>query len=44
MIKGRSYLVSPFAYRVNQEISVDDQAFVNFGVMWYTKVVEETGR
>ena len=44
VIKGRSYLVSPFAYRVNQEISVDDQAFVNFGVMWYAKVVEETGR
>ncbi len=43
-IKGRSYLVSPFAYRVNQEVSVDDEPFVNFGVMWYTKNVEQTGQ
>jgi hypothetical protein len=33
VVKGRSYLVSPFAYRVNQEISVDNEQFVNFGVM-----------
>ena len=43
LIKGRSYYVSPAAYRVNQEISVDDEPFINFGVMWYTKVMEETG-
>ena len=43
-IKGRSYLVSPFAYRVNQEVSVDDEPFVNFGVMWHTKNVEQTGQ
>ena len=42
LIKGRSYYVSPAAYRVNQEISVDDEPFINFGVMWYTKVIEET--
>lgn len=44
LIRGRSYLVSPYAYRVNQEISVDGEPFVNFGVMWYTKVLEETGQ
>ena len=44
VIKGRSYLVSPFAYRVNQEISVNAEGFVNFGVMWYTKIVEEAGQ
>ncbi|MEE2637339.1 MAG: hypothetical protein VYE68_08930 [Acidobacteriota bacterium] len=44
VIRGRTYLVSPFAYRVNQEVSVDDEPFVNFGVMWYTKVVEGTGQ
>ena len=42
-IKGRSYLVSPFACRVNQEVSVDEP-FVNFGVMWYMKNVEQTGQ
>ena len=44
LIRGRSYLVSPYAYRVNQEVSVDGGPFVNFGVMWYTKVLEETGQ
>ena len=44
LIKGRSYYVSPAAYRVNQEISVDDEPFINFGVMWYTKVIEEAGQ
>ncbi|RUA01267.1 MAG: hypothetical protein DSY84_05570 [Candidatus Neomarinimicrobiota bacterium] len=44
LIKGRSYYVSPAAYRVNQEISVDDEPFINFGVMWYTKVMEDGAR
>jgi len=44
LIKGRSYYVSPAAYRVNQQISVDGEPFINFGVMWYTKVLEDTGR
>ncbi len=44
LIKGRSYYVSPAAYRVNQQISVDDEPFINFGVMWYTKVIEEAGQ
>ena len=43
-IRGRSYFVSPYAYRVNQEVSVDGGPFVNFGVMWHTKVVDETGQ
>lgn len=36
-IKGRSYFVSPEAYRVNQEVSVDGEEFFNFGIMWLTK-------
>ena len=44
LIRGRSHFVSPYAYRVNQEVSVDGGPFVNFGVMWYTKAVEETGQ
>ena len=44
LIKGRSYYVSPAAYRVNQQISVDDEPFMNFGIMWYTRVLENTGQ
>ena len=40
-IRGRSNYVSPEAYRVNQEISVDGEEFFNFGIMWLTK---ETGQ
>ena len=36
-LRGRSYYVSPEAYRVNQEISVDGEDFFNFGTMWLTK-------
>ena len=39
-LKGRSYYVSPAAYRVNQEISVDGEEYFNYGVMWLTKEVE----
>ena len=39
-LKGRSYYVSPAAYRVNQQISVDGEGFFNFGIMWLTKEVE----
>ena len=38
-MKGRSYYVSPAAYRVNQQISVDGEEYFNFGVMWLTKEV-----
>ena len=40
MMKGRSYFVSPAAYRINQQISIDDADFLNFGIMWLTKTVE----
>ncbi|MCY4601935.1 MAG: alpha/beta hydrolase [Acidobacteria bacterium] len=36
-LRGRSYFVSPDAYRVNQEISVDREAFANLGIMWLTR-------
>ncbi len=39
-LTGRSYYVSPAAYRVNQQISVDGQEFFNFGVLWMTKNTE----
>ena len=39
-LQGRSHYVSPAAYRVNQEISVDGSDFMNFGLMWLRKVVD----
>ena len=39
-LKGRSYFVSPAAYRINQQISIDGEEFFNFGIMWLTKEVE----
>ena len=37
LLRGRSYFVSPEAYRVNHEISVDESEFMNSGVMWLRK-------
>ena len=37
VLKGRRYLVSPAAYRINQDISVDGENFFNFGIVWMTK-------
>ena len=39
-LRGRSFFVSPGAYRVNQEISVNGTEFANYGVMWLTKINE----
>ena len=39
VLQGRSYFVSPAAYRINQQISIDGEAFFNFGIMWLTKAV-----
>jgi hypothetical protein len=36
-LEGRSYYVSPAAYRVNQQISIDGEEFFNYGIMWLTK-------
>ena len=44
VLRGRSFYVSPAAYRVNQEISVDGAEFFNFGVMWLTKQSEPAGQ
>ena len=41
VLKGRSYFVSPAAYRINQQVSIDGAAFFNFGIMWLTKAVDE---
>jgi hypothetical protein len=38
-LKGRSYMTSPAAYRVNTEISVDGGAYQNFGSAFYTKLL-----
>jgi hypothetical protein len=37
LLQGRSYYVSPAAYRVNQQISINGEDFFNFGIMWLTK-------
>ena len=37
LLRGRSFFVSPEAYRVNHEISVDEGDFMNSGVMWLRK-------
>ena len=37
VLRGRSYYVSPEAYRVNHEISIDEGEFMNSGVMWLNK-------
>ena len=37
LLQGRSYYVSPAAYRVNQQISINGEDFLNFGIMWLTK-------
>ena len=39
-VTGRSYYVSPAAYRVNQRISIDGADAFNFGVIWMTKVTD----
>lgn len=39
-LKGRSNYVSPAAYRVDQQVSIDGEEFFNFGVMWLTKRTE----
>ena len=36
-LEGRSYYVSPAAYRVSQEISIDGEESLNLGTMWLTK-------
>jgi hypothetical protein len=43
VLRGRSFYVSPAAYRVNQEISVDGAEFFNHGVMWLTKQATAVG-
>ena len=43
VLKGRSHFVSPAAYRINQQISIDDEDFFNFGIMWLTKNVDALG-
>ncbi len=42
-LKGRSHFVSPAAYRINQQISIDDEDFFNFGIMWLTKNLDAPG-
>ena len=40
LLKGRSYYVSPAAYRINQQVSINGDDFFNFGIMWLTKTSE----
>ena len=41
-LKGRSYLTSPAAYRVNTEIAINGGAYQNFGSVFYTKQTSPT--
>jgi len=40
-LKGRTYLTSPAAYRVNTEIAVNGGAYQSFGSVFYTKQLEQ---
>lgn len=40
-LKGNSNLLSPAAYRVNQQVSMDGGSLMNFGILWYTKRTPE---
>ena len=37
-LRGRTYMTSPGAFRVRMQISVDDEAFSNFGTVWWERV------
>ena len=36
-LKGTTFLASPDNYRLRMQISVDGQAFANFGTLWWTR-------
>ena len=36
-LKGRTYMTSPAAYRVNTQIAIDGDPYQNFGSVFYTK-------
>jgi len=38
---GRTYITSPFAYRLQLRIAVDDGPFTNFGSIWWDRVEDE---
>lgn len=40
-LKGNSNLLSPAAYRVNQQVSMDGGSLMNLGILWYTKRTPE---
>ena len=37
-LTGRTYFVSPAAYRTNHRISMDGEPALNFGILWKTKM------
>jgi len=37
-LKGRTFMSSPYAYRLRMQISVGDEPFTNFGTLWWERV------
>ena len=37
-LRGRTYMTSPFAYRLRMQLAVDDEGFTNFGTVWWERV------
>ena len=37
-LKGRTYITSPYVYRLRMQISVDEDPFTNFGTVWWERV------
>jgi hypothetical protein len=40
-LRGRTYITSPFAYRLQLRIGVNDGPFTNFGSIWWDRVDDE---
>lgn len=39
-LRGRTYITSPGAFRLRQQIAVDEERFVNYGTIWWERVVQ----
>ena len=37
-LKGRTFISSPYAFRLRMQMSVDDEPFTNFGTLWWERV------
>ncbi len=37
-LKGRTFISSPYAYRLRMQMSIGDEPFANFGTLWWERV------